>query len=70
MGHTGYVDASSQAAYERAARRADEAEMRLKEALGAIRENSVVLLHLAAVTKDETTRDILHSVHDSLTDAL
>lgn len=36
----------------------------------AIRENSVVLCHLIAVVKDDTTRDILQSVHDSLTDAL
>lgn len=50
--------------------RAEDAERRANETEAAIRENSVVLLALIAVTQDETVQRLAQHVHDSLTDAL
>lgn len=47
-----------------------QTEMKNEELVAAIRENSVVLLHIAAATKDETLAALIQGVHDSLTDAL
>lgn len=43
---------------------------RNNELAGAIRENSIVLLHLIAIERDETKRDLLQSIHDSLVEGV
>lgn len=50
--------------------RAHELQRRVNELEAAIRENSVVLLAIASISKVETVTDLVQHVHDSLTDAL